>query len=232
MATVLITGANRGIGLEFVRQYAEAGWQVHACCRDPKAATALTRLAAGSGGRVGVHRLDVDDGGSLAALAKDLKGVAVDVLVNNAGVYGDRDRQSFGKIDGTSWDATLRINALGPVLVSQALADNVAKGERKLIACVTSKMGSMADNASGGSYVYRASKAALNAVGVSMARDLAVRGIAVLLFHPGWVQTDMGGSGATVKPADSVAGMRKVIDGAGPKDSGRFFNYDGAAVPW
>ncbi|MSP84175.1 MAG: SDR family oxidoreductase [Alphaproteobacteria bacterium] len=228
MPTVLITGANRGLGLEFVKQYADAGWLVHACCRDPAKAKALAKL---TGAATILHELDVANARHVLGLARTLRSEAIDVLINNAGVYGG-EAQTFGKLDGTSWDETLRINALGPLLVSQALVDHVARGGRKIIACVTSKMGSMADNTSGGAYVYRASKAALNAVGVSLARDLAAKGITVLLFHPGWVQTDMGGKSAPVKPKDSIAGMRRVIDAATAKDSGRFLNYDGGALSW
>jgi NAD(P)-dependent dehydrogenase (short-subunit alcohol dehydrogenase family) len=232
MTTILITGANRGLGLEFARQYAEAGARVLACCREPGRARDLAAIAKVSGGTVSVHRLDVGDPASIAALAKELNGEAIDVLLNNAGVYGDRDRQQLDCVDGTSWEETLRINALGPLLVSKALLANLERGGRKVIALVTSRMGSIADNTSGGAYVYRASKAALNAVGMSLARDLAARGITVVLFHPGWVKTDMGGAGAPIAPKDSIAGMRRLIDKATPKDSGRFLNYDGAAVPW
>ena len=228
MPTVLVTGANRGLGLEFVRQYAAEGWTVHACCRDPGAAKALEAVK----GDITIHGLDVGDRASVTALARALKSTPIDVLINNAGVYGgDRDGQTFGKVDDGAWDACLRTNALGPLMVTEALIDNVARGASKVIACVTSKMGSMADNTSGGAYIYRASKAALNAVIVSLARDLKGRAT-VIAFHPGWVQTDMGGRGAPIKPPESIAGMRKVIAGAKPSDSGRFLNYDGASIPW
>ena len=153
------------------------------------------------------------------------------MLINNAGVYGG-DRQTFGKVDDGAWDATLRVNALGPLMVTEAFVDNVAKSSAKIIACVTSKMGSMAENGSGGDYIYRASKAALNAVIASLALDLKGKGITVLAFHPGWVATDMGGGNAPVTPEASIAGMRKLIGGAKPADSGRFFDYAGKPVPW
>jgi NAD(P)-dependent dehydrogenase (short-subunit alcohol dehydrogenase family) len=229
MPTVLVTGANRGLGLEFVRQYAADGWTVHACCRDPGTAKELKAIK----GAITIHALDVADRASIKALAKALKSTAIDVLINNAGVYGgDRDRQTFGKVDDGSWDATLRTNALGPLMITEALVDNVARGGAKIIACVTSKMGSMADNTSGGAYIYRASKAALNAVAVSLAHDLKARGLTVIAFHPGWVQTDMGGRGPPITPKVSIAGMRAVIAAARPADSGKFPNYDGATIPW
>ncbi|MGH6719677.1 MAG: SDR family oxidoreductase [Alphaproteobacteria bacterium] len=231
MPTVLVTGANRGLGLEFVRQYAADGWTVHAACRDPAKATALNGVQRASGGRVTVHALDVSSRESSRALAKALKGEAIDVLVNNAGVYGG-DRQGFGKVDDAAWDATLRVNALGPLMVTEALAANVAAGTSKVVACVTSKMGSVADNTSGGAYIYRASKAALNAIAMSLARDLGGRGITVLAFHPGWVRTDMGGGNAPVSPEQSIAGMRALIARAKPKNGVRFLDYTGKAVPW
>ncbi|MEX2647922.1 MAG: SDR family oxidoreductase [Alphaproteobacteria bacterium] len=230
MSTVLITGANRGLGLEFARQYAADGWTVHACCRAPGKAKDLKALAA-QNANVTVHGLDVCDEASVRSLGEALGSQAIDVLINNAGVYGG-DRQAFGKVDAEQWSPTLRTNALGPLMVTEELIDNVARGANKVVACVTSKMGSMADNTSGGAYIYRASKAALNAVVVSMARDLKGRGVTVLAFHPGWVKTDMGGRNAPVTPADSIAGMRKQIARVKPTDSGKFLNYDGATIPW
>lgn len=231
MPTVLITGANRGLGLEFATQYARDGWRVHACCRAPGKARDLAKLAAASGGAIVVHAVDVGDPASVAALAKALSGEAIDVLVNNAGVYGG-DSQSFGKVDGGTWDETLRINALGPLLVTQAFAGHLAKGSQRAVLCVSSKMGSIADNTSGGSYVYRASKAALNAVVKSLALDLGKRGITVVVVHPGWVKTDMGGRGAPLDAPTSIAGLRKVVAGLKPADAGRFVNYDGTPLPW
>lgn len=231
MPTTLVTGANRGLGLEFVRQYAADGWTVHAACRDPAKARALKDVARASGGRVTVHALDVGSRDGVRALAKSLAGEPIDVLVNNAGVYGG-DRQGFGKVDDGAWDATIRTNALGPLMVTEALIANVAAGEAKVVACVTSTMGSIADNTSGGAYIYRASKAALNAVVGSLARDLAQRGVTVLAFHPGWVKTDMGGRNAPVTPEASISGMRTQIARAKPKDTGRFLDYTGKSVPW
>ncbi len=231
MPTVLITGANRGLGLEFSRQYAAAGWRVHATCRDPVAAEALEGLAADTSGAVTAHRLDVTDAAQLGAVAEELREVPLDLLLNNAGVYGGQ-RKNFGDIDYASWEDTLRANVLGPMRMAEAFAGHVARGEGKVIACISSRMGSIAENDSGGSYVYRSSKAALNAVVKSLALDLKDRDITVVAFHPGWVATDMGGVNALLSPADSIGAMRSQIERLTPADTGRFLSYDGSAIPW
>lgn len=226
MPTALVTGANRGLGLEFVTQYAADGWRVHACCRTPGKADALKAV----GGDVAVHALDVAAHDSIHALADTLADEAVDVLVSNAGIYGGR--QSLGSIDYEGWDRVLRINTLAPIELTEAFLPHLERGDGKRVALVTSQMGSIADNGSGGNYAYRSSKAALNAAGRSLALDLAPRGIVVLLLHPGWVRTDMGGPNARIDPPTSIAGMRQVIDDAAPGDAGRFYRYDGSEIPW
>ncbi|MFQ5783972.1 MAG: SDR family oxidoreductase [Alphaproteobacteria bacterium] len=231
MPSILITGANRGLGLEFARQYAAAGWRVHASCRDPERAETLAALAADADGRVTLHRLDVADPAQIAALADGLRGATIDLLLNNAGVYGG-ERKTLGDIDYERWVETLGINALAPLRVSEALLEQVARGDRRQLVFISSRMGSMAENTEGGSYVYRSSKAALNAVVRSLACDLAGRGFTVVCFHPGWVATDMGSARAPLTPAASVAGMRAVIERLTPADNGGFFNYDGTKVPW
>jgi NAD(P)-dependent dehydrogenase (short-subunit alcohol dehydrogenase family) len=223
MPTVLVTGANRGIGLEFVRQYAAEGWRVHAACRDPDKTAELKAIA----GDVRLHRLDVTDEGQLAALEASLAGEPIDILINNAGVRGLGDSTEVA-----GWLETLRVNAIAPVRVSERLIANLERGQRKLIVNITSRLGSIAENTSGGSYAYRSSKAALNMAAKSMSVDLKSRGIAVVVFHPGWVQTDMGGSGAPVSPPDSVSGMRAKIATLTAADSGHFFNYNGQPIPW
>ena len=226
MSTVLITGANRGIGLEFARQYAEAGYRVHAACRAPGSAGALASLGNG----VKLHKLDVTDHAGIEALAAGLRNEAIDILINNAGIYGDR--QELGKIDYAAWQEVMRVNTLAPLKMAECFLPHLEAGKMKVIASLTSRMGSIADNNAGGHYIYRSSKAALNAAARSLALDLAPRGITVIVFHPGWVKTDMGGPSALIDAETSVAGMRAVIEGAGPKATGRFFNYDGAEVPW
>jgi NAD(P)-dependent dehydrogenase (short-subunit alcohol dehydrogenase family) len=233
MPTILITGANRGLGLELVRQYAEAGWQVHACCRAPDSAPALV---ANGAGRVSLHRMEVTSPGETAAVAGALAGRPIDVLFNNAGVLGgslDRaEPLSFGSLDYAAWEAVLRINTLGPVRVTEAFIDHVAASERRLIVFMSTHMASIGDLGSGGYYQYRSSKAALNLVVKALAHDLAPRRVRTLALHPGWVATDMGGVGAPVKPPDSVRGMRQVIERYGPTETGRFRDYNGTELPW
>lgn len=230
MASVLITGANRGIGFEFARSFADDGWHVHACCRNPDRAKALKELAAGTVGVVTAHKLDVTDGLKVASLARALADEPLDILINNAGVYGPRT--GFGETDYDLWLPVIAANVLAPMRMAERFVAHVAAGERKLIVNISSRMGSIADNSGGGSYIYRSSKAALNAVVKSLSVDLAPRGITVVAFHPGWVQTDMGGPNATITAAESVKGMRAAIEELGPGDSGGFFNYDGGVLPW
>jgi NAD(P)-dependent dehydrogenase (short-subunit alcohol dehydrogenase family) len=226
MPTVFITGANRGIGLEFARQYAADGWRVLAACRNPRDAKEL----AGLPGDVRVFALDVIDEYQLPALAKSLNDEAIDILINNAGVGGFDD--SFGNTPTNEWIETLRVNAIAPLHVAEQLLPHLERGQRRLIVNITSRMGSIADNGSGGSYSYRTSKAALNMVAKSMAHDLKGRRIIVVVFHPGWVKTDMGGPQALLPPKASVGGMRAKIATLTAADSGKFFNYDGKPLPW
>jgi NAD(P)-dependent dehydrogenase (short-subunit alcohol dehydrogenase family) len=228
---VLITGANRGIGLEMARQYAAEGWRVYACCRQPERAPALSRLAADTAGRLSIHPLDVTNAAQVAALPAVLGDDSLDLLINNAGIYG-QDDAGFGNTDVAAWLRTFEVNAIAPLKMMEALVDAVARSRRRVMACVSSKMGSMADNRSGGSYVYRSSKAALNAVVMSAAVDLRHRGIAVVALNPGWVKTDMGGPNAEITVAESVTALRTLLDRVGPADSGRFIDVDGSTIPW
>lgn len=225
MPTVLITGAARGLGLEFARQYAADGWTVHACARDPDAA-ALAAI----GGDVHRHRLDVTSAQDAADLAAALKGTPIDILINNAGIYGQRG-DDWSATDYDVWAETLAVNVLSPFRVAAALMDNVAASDKRMIANISSRMGSITEGG-GGAYVYKSSKAALNAAMVNLAQDVAGKGVTILCLHPGWVQTDMGGASASLTPVESVTGVRKVLAGAGPGDSGRFLNYDGSEIPW
>ncbi len=232
MARVLITGSNRGLGLEWARQYAEAGWRVYATCRRPEQAEALAGLA-GTHPAVSVHRLDVTRPEQVQALAGALAGQPLDVLVNNAGVYFERwGRDRLGQIDYEAWLATLSVNTLGAFRVTEALLDNLAQGTKPLVVNISSHMGSIADINTPNDYAYRSSKAALNAASRGLSRELAGRGIGVLLLHPGWVRTRMGGDDAPLAPAESVAAMRALVARFTPADSGRFYRYDGVELPW
>jgi NAD(P)-dependent dehydrogenase (short-subunit alcohol dehydrogenase family) len=227
MPTLLISGASRGLGLEFVRQYAGAGWQVHATCRDPDNAAALQAVA----GEVQVHRLEVTEKASLAQLALDLNGAALDLVIANAGVSGPRS-MTPELVDRDSWLETLTVNTIAPLALAGALRRNLEQGRQKKLVAISSRLGSIACNDSGGLYAYRSSKAALNAVWQSLAVDWQAAGMICAVLHPGWVATDMGGPSADLHPSESVAGMRKVIEGLTPLVSGHFFNYDGAELPW
>ena len=230
---VLVTGANRGIGLEFCRQLLAAGDHVIATCRQPGKATALNTLAGEYPGRLHVLPLDVAQPKSRAELVRELPLVLgddarIDLLVNNAGVLHSGER--FGHLDQAVLEDSLRINAIGPFLLSEAVAPLLADGAR--IANLSSVMGSITRQDAFRSPSYGASKAAQNLLNAQLAHALAARDIRVLSLHPGWVQTDMGGTGAEVTPAASVAGLLQVIDAATPAQSGSFLDWRGQTVPW
>jgi NAD(P)-dependent dehydrogenase (short-subunit alcohol dehydrogenase family) len=231
VSTVLVTGANRGLGLEFARQYAANGWQVFAACRAPGSARDLQKIAKANEGRVHLLAMDVSDTTSVRAAAGALGGEAIDLLVNNAGIGGPRDER-LGRLDYSAWERVLDVNTLGPMRVVEAFLENVAKSRGKKIVTITSGMGSIGDNTSGGSYAYRTSKAAVNMVTKSLSVDLAPRGIICIVMSPGWVRTDMGGPRGTLTPEESVKAMREVIAGLKPGDTGKFFNYNGKNYPW
>lgn len=228
-ATVLITGANRGLGLEFVKQYAEAGWQVIACCRWPDEAKALQALAERHAEQVEVHQLDVANFEEIDALALILQGRAIDLLINNAGVY---PQSEFGDIDYEAWAEAFHINSMAPMKMVEAFVDHVAASNLKKIVTLSSKMGSLDDNTSGGSYIYRSTKTAVNMVMKSLSIDLKPRGIASTILHPGWVRTEMGGPNGLIDAPESVAGLRRVIENLTLENSGRFVAYDGKEIAW
>ena len=229
MPSILITGANRGLGLEFVRQYAGAGWRVFATARNPDRARELADLAVGQPS-ISVHPLEVTDAASVRSLARELAQEPLDTLICNAGVMGPA-AQDLGAIDFDGMLETLNINAVAPLRIAEAFVENVAKSQRKLIVGITSGMGSIADS-SGGDYAYRASKAALNMSFHNLALDLRSRGIISVVINPGWVQTDMGGSNAPVAVGDSIAAMRRVFDKVTISDSGKFLDYKGGTWAW
>ena len=229
--TVLITGANRGLGLEFSRQYAEAGWRVIAACRSPVGAKELALLA-DEYSSVQIEALDVADFAEIDVLAEQLGDEAIDVLINNAGVYGDTAAHGFGQLDYQVWAATLQVNTLAPLKMAEAFLPHLERGDDRLIATVSSLMGSVTDNTSGGSLVYRSSKAGLNAAMKSLSIDLRPRNIGVLILHPGWVRTDMGGENALIDAEESVTGMRQQIKSFNIAQTGQFIKYDGTVMPW
>ena len=223
MSTILITGAARGLGLEFTRQYAAKGWRVHACARTPESLK-------GAKGDIHPHKLEVTDHKAVKALAQELAGEAIDVLICSAGVAG-RAAGALGQIDPAAWRETFEVNALAPLVMAEAFVPHVARSADKKLVAITSQLGSITNN-NGGMYAYRASKTALNMEWRSLSLDTANQGLICVVLHPGWVQTDMGGSGAPLTIAQSVPAMVKVIDGLKASDNGRFINYDGSAIPW
>ncbi|MEQ1673553.1 MAG: SDR family oxidoreductase [Candidatus Nitrotoga sp.] len=237
MKTVLITGANRGIGLEFARQYAADGWTVLACCRTPGQSDALNKLARQFPDLVKIYGLDIADHEQIEELTRVLSSQSavingIDLLINNAGIYPDSYQGSFGHTDYEMWMKSLRVNTMAPLKMAEAFVTRVERSQLKTIVTIGTKMGSIADNSSGGSYLYRTSKAAVNMVVKNLSIDLKPRGIIAVVLHPGWVKTDLGGANALISAEQSVSGMRKVISRLSPADSGKFLTYDGKDIPW
>ncbi len=219
MPTVLITGASRGLGKGFAEHYTAAGWRVISTARNPD-------------GLVGeALPLDVTSDASVQSLVDSLAGEPIDLLLNNAGITGPRGTGVAG-LDYAAWAEVLQVDAIAPVRVAAALADNVAQSDRKLMVFISSIMGSITQTSSSDSIFYRSAKACLNQAVNVMSNDLKSRGIASVLFHPGWVRTDMGGAGAAIDVTTSIRGMTNVIERLGIDDNGRFINYDGFDIPW
>ena len=229
-STILITGANRGIGLNLAKQFAEDGWRVLACCRKPDQADDLRALSERLPS-VELHALDVTDYTRMQELATSLSDCAIDILLSNAGIYGPRGLE-FGQVSAEAWREVLEVNSIAPLMLAQAFADSVASSRQKLIAVVSSKMGSIGYNGSGGSYIYRSSKTAVNQVVKSMSIDLQDRGISVITLHPGWVQTDMGGANAETTVDDSGKGLKQILQSAGASQNGCFIEFNGNSIPW
>lgn len=240
MPTVLITGTSRGLGFEFVRQYSADGWTVIATCRQPAKAQKLEVLRK-ENKNIQIETLDVTDLDSVNALANKLKGAAIDMLINNAGIYsggsvsltrGDKFAgQDFGALDAAAWETVLKVNVISPIMVTQAFVPHLSRGKDRKIIMISSKMGSI-ELMGKGSIAYRTSKAALNAAMRSIALDLQAEKMIVASLHPGWVQTDMGGPQAAITAETSVSGMRKVIAELSLENTGEFIAYDGTALAW
>lgn len=228
---ILITGANRGIGLEMVRYSLEQGWRIFACCRDPHNAENLFNIAKLSNGQISVHIADMLELSTMQALSYELRNDPIDILINNAGIYGS-SKNTFGAVDVESWLQTFQINTIAPLKMVEAFSEQLMMGKRKIVACMSSKMGSMADNGSGNSYIYRSSKAALNSVVKSLSIDLKERGILVVALHPGWVKTEMGGENAEISTRECVLQTFNNISQLTIDDSGRFIDIDGTDIPW
>jgi NAD(P)-dependent dehydrogenase (short-subunit alcohol dehydrogenase family) len=228
MRRVLITGASRGIGLEFARQFLARGDRVFAACRDPQNARQLHALPSD---RLHLISLDVADAASIDAsyAAVRQQTDALDILINNAGIIDD-DNDVLGSLTFDVLMTLLRVNAAAPILIAQRYLELLQRGTDPQIIGITSEHGSIASKPDGGSYGYSASKAALNMFIRTLAFD--VRGITAYVIDPGWVRTDMGGRSASLSPERSVGGMMQIIDRATPRDAGKFFRWDGQEEPW
>jgi NAD(P)-dependent dehydrogenase (short-subunit alcohol dehydrogenase family) len=222
--TVLITGANRGLGLEYAQQFSERGYTVIGTARNPDAATELAEVADR------VEQLDVADPVSVAALAERLDGVPIDILINNAGMF-DRDDVTIDAVDFATMEQTFAVNTFGPLRVTQALLPNLRAGKARLIISMSSQLGSI-ENSNGRWYAYRASKTALNQFNKIWSVELASEGFTCVVLHPGWVRTDMGGPNASYSPEESVAGLVNVIEALTPEDNGGFYDFQGNPIPW
>jgi len=228
--TVFITGTTRGIGLELTRQFLDAGSDVFATARNPES-DVLQSLKAAHGDQLQLLALDVTDNAQIAKVATTLAGRPLNLLINNAGLFRSKSDDAES-LSHETWLQEFHVNAVAPFMVTRALRENLAAADDALVAMISSKMGSMSDNTSGGAYSYRSSKAALNAVTVCLARDLADDGTRVVALHPGWVRTDMGGSNAPVDAPASASGLKKVMLGIDAAQNGGFFDYTGAPIPW
>jgi len=227
MSKIFITGTNRGLGLEFVKQFLNRGDQVTATCRNPKDASELNQLQDNQ--NLQIFSLDVGDHRAVQKLQQQLVDQPIDIFINNAGIW--RSSQ-LGNISIDEWMESFRINAIAPIKTIESFLPNIKLGEDKKVISITSKMGSIDDNTSGGSYIYRSSKTALNSAMHSMHHDLKNHGIATCTLHPGWVRTDMGGPGGLIDVEESVSGMIKVIDQLSIENSGEYIDYAGKIIPW
>jgi NAD(P)-dependent dehydrogenase (short-subunit alcohol dehydrogenase family) len=236
MERILITGANRGIGLELVRQYLQRrDTQVFATCRNPQSATTLNQLVNTNRDRAHVIQLDVADQSSIEASVRAVSAQVdgLDVLINNAGINPGTDRErTFGKLEMDAILHVLHVNSVAPIMVAQAYAGLLRAGSNVRLVNVSSGAGSLERQANGCGYTYNASKAALNMMTRCLSGTLGSDNIAVIALNPGWVKTDMGGPNANLEPEVSITGIIKLVDGLTMTDNGQFFNWDGGQIPW
>jgi|TARA_B110000037_G_scaffold222748_1_gene299275 NAD(P)-dependent dehydrogenase (short-subunit alcohol dehydrogenase family) len=228
MKTVLITGSNRGLGLEFVKHYSENNYNVIACCRNTDDANDLYSLSK-KNDSIQIYALNVGNTDQINVLSKSLQNQPIDILINNAGIYRS---STLGNINKDDWVDSFLINTIAPFEIIQNFLPHLLNGESKKVISITSKMGSIDDNTSGGSYIYRTSKTALNSMMRSLSHDLLGQGISTLTLHPGWVRTDMGGAGAWIDVNESVKGMINQIEKLSTNNSGRYIDYAGKPINW
>ncbi|TMN87572.1 short-chain dehydrogenase [Pseudoalteromonas phenolica] len=230
MKTVFITGANRGIGLALSKVFLKDNWQVIATCRDIKCADELNQLKADYK-LLHVYELDITDYQQMAVLSSTLYDLKIDVLLNNAGLYGPKG-YGFGNCDVDAWRDVFEANVIAPTKLAEAFVSQVLNSELKIIAALSSRVGSHTENTKGGGYIYRSSKAALNSVVKSLSNDLLPQGIKTVALHPGWVQTEMGGPNALISAQESAIGLKQVIESLSEEQSGGFYSYKGEQIPW
>ena len=230
MTNVVITGANRGLGLGFVKNYLGKNVDVVSTTRDLKSSKELLALKEKFPNNLEIFELDLLKESAGDTLANFLGERPIDILINNAGVGSTN--QHFEAVSPKPWLEVLKVNLIAPLMITQSIINNVKKGSDKKIYFLSSQLGSIGDNASGGMYIYRSSKTGLNQVVKSLSVDLKPQGITVVSLHPGWVKTDMGGPDAPVSIDESIEGMMQVIDSTDIRDTGRFLNYDGKELPW
>ncbi len=228
--SILITGTNRGIGLEFVKHYLKNNEKIIATCRNKHSAKDLLELE-NTTSNLSLVELDVSNPNSINEFTSKIAGLPIDTFINNAGVFGPRNIE-FGNFNAKEWLDVFKVNTIAPLLITQKILKNLRLGKDKKLAFISSKVGSIEDNTGGGMYIYRTSKTALNQVIKSLSIDLKDENFIAVALHPGWVQTDMGGPNALIDTKTSVKGMIEVIDNLTPKNTGKFYNYDGSSIPW
>ena len=228
--SILITGTNRGIGLEFVKHYLKNNEKVIATCRNKNSAKDLLELK-NTTSNLSLVELDVSNPNSINEFASKITDQPIDTFINNAGVFGPRNNE-FGNFNAKEWLDVFNINTIAPLLITQKILKNLRLGKNKKLVFISSKVGSIEENTGGGMYIYRSSKTALNQVIKSLSIDFKDENFIAAALHPGWVQTDMGGPNALIDTKTSVKGMAEVIDSLVLKNSGRFYNYDGSSIPW